>query len=527
MRRYYTFVLALWFSVHVGSPAEAQFPFPLPQLPVPFPLPFPAPAPAPGAEATATPAPFNIPFIAPPLPDVPADSPSLRSITASYGGRLDGPHAALVASAMAKVSAATTPVSPPSGFRVTLLDSPVVNAMAIGEGNIFITRQILALTNSEEELIGILGHEAGHVMARHSSLGALPEQIERGSTSLLALVSPDLASVAGVGGTLVVRFFDRAKEHQSDVTGTKVLADIGRDPMGMYRAIALLEADETLDRTIHGGPKPGVLDDFLRTHPVSTQRLQLISVAAQMAPRSPARVAGMTPAAYVRALDGLMFDDGSSEGIIDGNRFQHGPLKLALTAPAGFRLRNTPDALIANGPNGSSAVLAAKPDTADIAAAFAAIWTAEIGKLATPPSPSARSIAALPAIEGRARIKGSKGPVDIVLTLVRWPDAGLITLLSIDPAGATEAPLAALRNSLRQLSPAQAAAVPVRRIKVIDATSQDTIASMSARMAYRDNAEARFRVLNALPKAGGSLRNGPVKIVVWSNGSGLPEQSRQ
>jgi predicted Zn-dependent protease len=522
MRQYHAYLFMAALAVYLGSPAAAQLPFPLPQLPVPFPLPLPPGLPTPGGGAGATPAPFNVPFIAPPLPEVPADSPSLRSITADYGGRIEGPHAKLVAGAMYKVSDVTSPVSPPSGFRVTLLDSPVVNAMAIGEGNIFITRQILALTNSEDELIGILGHEAGHVMARHPSLGALPEKVERGGTSLLALVSPDMAVAAGVGGTLVVRFFDRAKEHQSDVTGTKVLADMGRDPMGMYRAIALLEADEALDQMIYGSPKPAVLEDFLRTHPVSTQRLQLISAAAQMAPRAPGKTAGMSSAEYIRALDGLQFDDGRSEGTIDGNRFQHGPLKLALVAPAGFRLRNTPDALIASGPGGSSAVLAARPDSANAEKAFAAIWTEEIGKLAPPPPPIARTIAGLPAVEGRVRSKSASGPVEIVLTVVRWPGSGVITLLSVDPAGTAQASLASLRASLRRLTAEEADAIPVRRIQVIDATPRDTIASLSARMAYRDHAEARFRVLNALPKAGGSLGRGPFKIVVWSNGHGLP-----
>jgi predicted Zn-dependent protease len=163
-------------------------------------------------------------------------------------------------------------------------------------------------------------------------------------------------------------------------------------------------------------------------------------------------------------------------------------------------------------------VLAVKPDVADVAAAFAAIWTGEIGKMAPPPSPAARTIAGLPAIEGRARIKGSKDAIDVVLTLVRWPNSGIITLLSVDPAGAAEATLASLRNSVRQLLAAEADAIPVRRIKVIDATPNDTIATLSARMAYRDNVEARFRMLNALPKAGGSLGQGPFKIVVWSNG---------
>jgi predicted Zn-dependent protease len=499
-----------------AAPAAGQSPFPLPFPTLPFPtLPFPT------LPFPTLPVP-TLPFIAPPLPDVPADSPRVRAISAKFGGRLDGAQATLVADAMAKVSAITRPVAPPSGFRVTLLDSPVVNAMAIGEGNIFITRQILALTNNEEELIGVLGHEAGHVMARHSTIGAVPERVERGGSSLLGLVSPDLAAAAGLGGTLVVRFFSRAMEHQSDVTGTKVLADMGLDPMGMYRAIAMLEADESLDRLIHGTPKPGVLDDFLRTHPVSTQRLQLISAAARMAPRNPPQVgAAMAPAAYVRRLDGLVFDDGRSEGAVDGDLFRHGPMKLEVTAPPGFKLRNTPDALIVNGPNGASAVLAAKPAADDLQTAFAAIWKAEFGKLAAAPTPQLRTIAGLPATEGKLQVKGSTGQVNVVLTVVRWPDAGLITLLSVDPGGGAETALATLRNTVRQLSAAEAEAVPVRQIKVVEATPRDSIAALSTRMAYRDNAEARFRTLNGLPTTATKLAPGPVKLVVWSNGTGL------
>ncbi len=495
-----------------GTPARAQFPFPLP--PLPFPLP--------GAGAATGRAPFNLPFIAPPLAEVPENSRSRTAITESHGGALDAPQAALVSSAMAKVSIATRPVAPPSGFRVTFLNSPVVNAMAIGDGNIFVTRQMLALTSSEDELIGILGHEAGHVMARHSSIGALPEQVKSGGTSLLGLVSPDLAAVVGLGGTLAVRFFDRAKEHQSDVIGTKVLADMGLDPMAMHRAIALLEADDRVDRLVHGRPKVGVLDDFLRTHPVSTQRLQLIATAAAMAPRAaPQPNAIMAKADYVRALDGLMFDDGPNEGVVDGARFEHGPMGLALEAPSGFELRNTPNALIINGPKDANAVLAAKPDAKDLPATFRAIWTEEIGKLAPAPSPATRTIAGLSALEGHAQVKGKSGSVDVVLTLVDWPDAGMLTILSVDPAGAAAPALAQLRSSIRRLSAADSAAVPVRRVKVVEASAKSSIAGLGARMAYRDHGEARFRALNGLPSTGGKLGSGPVKIIVWSNGRGL------
>ncbi|MCG2839835.1 M48 family metalloprotease [Sandaracinobacter sp. RS1-74] len=500
-------LLALCLGVGLAAPA-------LPQQSG-FPFPFPLPLPQAGGAGLPR-MPFNLPFIAPPLPAVPADSAGRRQVIAQEGAPMTGPAADLVARSMEAVSTATRPVSPPGGFRVTLIDSPAVNAMALGDGNIFVTRQILALMNSPEELIGILGHEVGHVMARHSLFDATTGTGQRGSLGLLGAIAPDVAKALGLSSTLALRVFDRAQEHQSDVTGTKVLADMGLDPMGMHSGIALLERDAVLQQRISGPVRETMMDYWLRTHPVSGERLQLIQTAAAMAP-----VAGpprkLDRQAFLRTLDGLPFDDGPAQGVAEGGVFRQPGQRLALTIPQGSKLLGGGNRLALLAPGGGKAMVVTVSEKLPTQSLFAAAWKSELGKYGAAPTPAPVALpGGTPALYGAREFKVEGKPVTIGLQVAPWRDGRHIVMLLIAPPGGSQPALDSFRTSLRPMTAADDAAFRYRVIRVVTAGPNDNVATLARRMAYADHAEDRFRALNGLG-ANDRLASGQmVKLAVWN-----------
>lgn len=500
LRRWHVLLCAV--ALLGTAPLSAQFQ--LPRLPFPFPAP-------PGGAGLPT-----LPFLTPPLPAVPENSPNHRDILNEYGGAITGPHRAPVLKAMDAISAITRPVSPPGGFRVTLLDSSEVNAFALSEGNTYVTRQILGLMNSEEELIGVMGHEVGHAIARHGLFTAAGRNSQNAGGSMLSIVSPSLAAGATFAGTFGLRVFERAQEHQADVTGVKVLADLGLDPLGMYRAIELLHADQQLKAELYGEPAPGQWDYWLRTHPADTERLGLIAMTARMAPRAAPRIV-TNRAAFIRSLDGLMFDDGPREGILDGRSFRRPSIRLAMDAPAGFTLRNGSGSLLATAPGGARALVRHRAEKGDLAAAFRAMWLRERGKDSVVPAPILQKLNGLDLALGGGQLKGATGTATFVIGIVAWPAGGFVELMTIDPGGAAQEALQTFVTSLRYVSVAEAAAVKVRRIRVVTVGARDSVASLAGAMAYGDHQEARFRALNGLNATAALPRGVPVKLVVWSD----------
>jgi predicted Zn-dependent protease len=507
----------------LAGPAAAQQGSPLPNLPFPFPLPIPGAEPPakPGAKPAPGPATrpgFTLPFLAPPLADVPPDSEAKRQVLGRYGPPMTGRWASLVSEVGARISQVTRPVSPPSGFPVTLINSKEVNAFAIGTGDLFVTRQLLALTNNEEELIGIVGHEVGHAIGRHAQQSEVAQGGRNGSVGLLKLLSPELANVMGVSSALVVRAFQRAQEHQSDVAGTKILADLGMDPMGMHRAIRILEADSNLQAALLGrSVQQGAMDYWLRTHPVSTERMGLIAAASRLAPTPSVR---NDATAYIKLLDGLVFDDAPEEGIVDGREFRHLGLNLAITAPPGGKLFNGKERVVLSGPTRIKGVMGGVSMEKGTEAAFVALWKAELDDV-PPPTPTATTVNGRPALTGELTRKVQNGTVRVVLQLVPWNESLAMFMLAVDPDGAGKTALDGWLGSLRGLTPADQAAFRYRVVRAVQVAPGDTVASLAARMAYDDQPEARFRVLNGLGPDDRLTPGRWVKIIAWIR-EGLP-----
>lgn len=432
-------------------------------------------------------------------------------LLAEFGGAMTGRAADYVRAVGQKVVAQTGGGARAEDYTITLLNSPVLNAMALPGGYVYISRQLLALMNDEAELASVLGHEVGHITARHSQRRQSRSQM----SSILAGIAGVLtgSQLIGQGANMVAQLttlgFSREQERQADSIGTRYIAALGYDPMASGEILAALAAQTRLEAQLAGrsGQEPSA---WLATHPNSAERVARINREAQaLIPKAGQRRIGRD--ALLDAIDGLPYDDDASQGVVQGRSFRHAGLALALDAPAGVTLRNSPAAVTAAAENGASFDMRLADGRGSLDQIAAARWQA-IGAPAQAMQPAA--INGLEAIQARVRANSRQGPVEVGLTVVRWSPTQALSLLTVAPdgQGATMDPLV---RSLRRLSAAEAAAIRTRRIQVVRVAPGDTPASLAARMAYDDDRMARFLTLNQLD-ANSVLKAGErVKLVVW------------
>lgn len=242
-------------------------------------------------------------------------------------------------------------------FHFHVIDSAEVNAFALPGGYIYITRGIIAHLNSEAELAGVLGHEIGHVTARHS----VRQHTASTFAGILAAVAAgtvgDAAgSVSNVIGTAVVRGYGRDHELEADRLGAQYLARAGYDPAHMMRVVGVLKAQETYERqrAKEEGREPRIYHGVFSTHPDNERRQREVIEAARTQ-----MVKAVLPDnrdVFLAHLEGMIFGPGEREGAVRGNDFYHRELKVALRFPAGWRIENLPDRLRAHMPGNEALI---------------------------------------------------------------------------------------------------------------------------------------------------------------------------
>jgi len=434
-------------------------------------------------------------------------------ILQQFGGAMSGTVADYVRSVGQKIAVQSGGGARPSDYNVTLLNSNVNNAFAIAGGYVYITRQLLALMNDEAELAFVMGHEVAHVAARHGQ--------KRQSRAALSNVLAGLAGVltgsnlvgqgAGMVAGLTTLGYSRDQERQADSLGVRYLANAGYDPLAAVDSLAALGAQTSLEARLkgQGGAEPS---KWLSTHPPSGERVARMETEARaLLPRANSRAHNRD--AFLNAIDGMIYDDDPAEGVVVGTGFRHSGLKLALDAPQGFAITNSPQAVTGAGPGGAQFDLRAADSRQTSLAAIAQARWQQLG-VQSQPQMRATRINGIEALEGRISARARSGEVEATLTVYSWSPQLALSLLSIAPRGqfVTVAPVA---GSVRRLSDKDAGAIRARRIQVVRVGQNDTLASLAGRMAYDDDRMARFLTLNQLA-ADVRLKAGDrVKLVTW------------
>jgi len=241
--------------------------------------------------------------------------------------------------AMSLVQVAERPTLPWNFF---VLDDATVNAFAYPGGYIFITRGILTHMNSEAELASVLGHEIGHVTARHTASQISKSQMAQIGLVVGSVVSPtirDLAGVASQGLGLLFLKYGRDAEYQADELGFRYMTRKVYDPRQMSSMFTMLQRQASLSAQ-------GRLPEWQSTHPDPDNRVARNDkrVAAFAANPDTMRV---NRDVFVRTLDGMVFGENPREGYFEGTTFLHPDLKFRMAFPQGWRVQNQPSAVVA------------------------------------------------------------------------------------------------------------------------------------------------------------------------------------
>src|SRR5262245_43469840 len=231
-------------------------------------------------------------------------------------------------------------------WHFTVVDSPVVNAFAIPGGYIYLTRGILAYLGNEAELAGVMGHEIGHVTARHSVRQITRQELAQLGLGVGSVLSPAIGqfgNLAETGIGVVFLRFSRDDEREADRLGVEYAARAAYDPRqvsSFFDILARLSAAN--DRqTIPG---------WLSTHPDPPQRVE----ATRMLGDQWIEMLGLTEERmavnrdpFLRAIDGIVFGNNPRDGFVEGSRFYHPDLEFQIDLPSGWRVDNTNEAVIA------------------------------------------------------------------------------------------------------------------------------------------------------------------------------------
>ncbi len=255
-------------------------------------------------------------------------------------------------------------------WHFTVLDSPEINAFALPGGYVYITRGIMAYMDSEADLAGVTGHEIGHVTARHGSQRATRQQAA-GIGVLAATILGAVLESGGVPGAAqaasqasqgvaagYVAKYSRAQESQADTLGAAYLAGVNFDPRNMVDVIKLLESQERFaaEQTRAEGRTPQTGSDWLASHPTSEQRLRDITqIASEYEANADFSDEGR--AGYLEIVNGMTFGESRNQGVTRGQNFYHESLGFALTAPQGWKIQNSPEAVVIVNGEGNAALL--------------------------------------------------------------------------------------------------------------------------------------------------------------------------
>ena len=232
----------------------------------------------------------------------------------------------------------------------SVVDDPTVNAFAVPGGFIYMTRGMMSHLTSEAQLVGILGHEIGHVTARHSVSQMSRAQLANLGLGLGMILAPEelqpLGQVAGAGLQLLFLSFSRDDERQSDELGVQYMTELGYDPAELAGVFEMLGK---LGEQSGGGGVPA----WASTHPDPEDRQARILSMAQSHPQAE-RVARNE---YLRTVEGLTFGPDPREGFFRDGVFHHPELRFRFDMPTGWRGVNTRSAVQAISENQDAAMV--------------------------------------------------------------------------------------------------------------------------------------------------------------------------
>jgi predicted Zn-dependent protease len=433
-----------------------------------------------------------------------------RKLVAMFGGEYKWPAAEkMLNDVMVRVARASD--QPDQLYKVTILNSPVVNAFALSTGNLYVTRGLLALANDTSEIAAVMAHEVAHVTANHAMARA---ELERRSEIVSRVVAevledPAAGEVVQARSKFSIASFSRAQELEADQIGVKTIAKAGFDPYGAARFLASLGRQSAMRATLMGEKQSQQGMNFLSTHPSTPERVQQALTAARGI--GGPGIGESDRMRYLNAIDGIAFGDDPQEGVVRGNRFYHPQLGFTFVAPPGFVLENSSTAVVGVTPGGAQALRfdsVKLPSGQTLASYLESGWIEGV-KLGPTEPLTANGLTGVTAIGKGDEWTFRMAAIQLGSATYRFILAARAMTPEVDRA------FRAAIESFRVLSPEEAAGVKPLHIALTTAKPGDTVEALAARMGVvGDHPLERFQVLNGLDGRNNVKPGQTYKIVV-------------
>lgn len=456
--------------------------------------------PAPDAQATASSFEDTL---------TPTQRKEHERLVASYGGAYnDQKLQTLIQEVTTRLVAASE--RPDLKYRVTILNSPAINAFALPNGSLYVTRGLLALANDTSELASVLSHEMAHVIANHAAI----REDQMKQAVLVSRVISDVVNDADLGALALAKSrmslasFSRAQELEADAIGVGISARAGFDPYGASRFLTAMGKQAALRSSGIGQNATADASDFLASHPATPERIS-IAIANAREYASPDKPGERDRKLYLSALDGMIYGDDPKEGFVRGRRFFHPKLGFTFTAPETFTLENTSQAVLGATPTGREAL---RLDAVRVGSDQSLSQYLSSGWIEGVEIASVESLVlnGFPAATAVAR--GDQW--SFRMFAIRFgSDVYRLIFAARDLTPDLDRQFRAAAETFRRVSIEEADKVKPLRIRIVDVGLTDTIDKLAGKMEVPDRDMERFLILNGLDRNAKLSYGEEVKIV--------------
>lgn len=234
-------------------------------------------------------------------------------------------------------------------YQFYIVDSPVVNAFAVPGGYVYFTRGILAHFNNEAEFAGVLGHEIGHITAKHAARQQSKQLFGTLGTVAAAIFLPQAAEMVQQGAGVLLLKYSRDHESESDQIGVGYSSKIGYDAHQMANFFATIKRIQDSS----GQAVPNIMS----THPDPGNRYSRVhELAKEYQAQNPATYQ-VNRDTYLQMINGLMYGEDPRQGFVENNMFYHPELKFQFPVPAGWQHQNSPSQFQMGPKDGKSSMI--------------------------------------------------------------------------------------------------------------------------------------------------------------------------
>jgi len=392
-------------------------------------------------------------------------------------------------------------------YHFAVLDSPVVNAFAAPGGYIYVTRGILAMMNSEAELAVVLGHELGHVNARHSMSrlsNAMLATAGLAVGSVLSETFADLAGLAGTGLQLLFLQYSRDDEREADELGVIYARE------GKYNPAKMIDFFATLEKMgdLSGGH---ALPGFLSTHPLTSERIE--NTRAMITEQD--QNLNIRSRDFFKSIQGMVYGSDPRQGYVEGDLFYHPVMRFVYTIPKDWKVQNLPSQVIMISPKEDAGIILQAEQSTQDPAAYAAgkAKDYEGASLRGEQSRNINGLAAYQQIWDGTQEDGSK--LRLHLTYIQhashiYTFMGLARLQDYDIYALT---FGASASSFRRLTDRKYIDRQPRRIKLMTADGRQTLQAILQREGLPKELLPRFAIINAMELDQVPERGRTIKVI--------------